>query len=261
MFAELPVPDSVRGSVASIWTYTGRGALHRVLPDGCLDFIFNLGTGSATVVGPMSRAILVPVRAGMTSFGVRFRPGHAARFIDAHARELLDGQGSIRTLTRVSELAERIAEARTHAARSAEVTRALLDSRARIRAPDGRVEHAVRLLQRTHGGISVGELAERVGLGERQLERRFHERVGLGPKRLARVLRFEHALELQTQSGSQAEVAARAGYSDEPHLLREFQVLSGLTPRALARELARERAQDVGFVQGEARERELASAQ
>jgi AraC-like DNA-binding protein len=243
MLAALPVPTSLRSFVDGIWTYTGGGDPHRVLPDGCLDFIFNLGSGGATVVGPMSRAIVVPVQTGLTSFGVRFRPGHAARFIAAHASELLDDQGAFPTLTRLSHLAEQIAEARSHAQRTALLAHALLDARARTRGADARVEHGVRLIERANGRAAIGALAAAVGLSERQLERRFLERVGLAPKRFARIVRFEHALRLTRGTHwSQPEIAAHAGYSDEPHLLRDFRALSGLTPKALSQERAAARS-------------------
>ena len=44
---------------------------------------------------------------------------------------------------------------------------------------------------------------------------------------------------------SQAELAARAGYADEPHLLRELRALTGLLPGELRAE------RHVGFVQAE----------
>jgi len=254
MLTALTVPDALRGFIDGIWTHTGNGRPHHVLPDGCLDFIFNLGTGSATLVGPMTRAVLVPVPAGMTSFGVRFRPGCAARFIDAHASELCDGQTPLMSATRVANLAEQIADAPNHAARTQAVTRALLESRARTRGRDLLVERGVALIARARGTASVNALAVSLGLSERQLERRFLERVGLGPKRLARIVRFEHALELARHSpASQAEIAALAGYSDEPHLVREVRALSGLSLQTLRREHAAKPAQDVGFVQGERR--------
>jgi AraC-like DNA-binding protein len=249
MYRALPVPDAIRAFVDGIWSYRGRGVPHRVLPDGCLDFIVNLGSGRGAVVGPMSRAIVVPVRDGVTSFGVRFRPGHAARFIDAHASELLDTQGALGALTRVGMLAERLAEAPSDAERVSTIQRILLEAGARTRAADALVEHAVTQIARTRGQIAVHALAAGVGLSERQLERRFLERVGLGPKRLARITRFERALGLlERRELSQAEIAARAGYSDEPHLLRDFRALAGITPATLLCE----RVRDVGFVQGDA---------
>jgi AraC-like DNA-binding protein len=254
MLVALSVPESLCGCVDGIWTHTGQDQPHRVLPDGCLDFIFNLRSGTAVVVGPMSHGIVVPMRLGVTSFGVRFRPGHGARFIEADASELLDTRVALAALTRLSSLAERITEAHNHAERSALIECALLDATARTRPVDTRVERAVHLIYRARGRVSVGVLAASVGLGERQLERRFLERVGMSPKRLARVVRFERALQLcRRHDTTQADIAAQAGYSDEPHLLRDFRVFSGLTPGALRREQEATRPHDVGFVQGEGR--------
>jgi methylphosphotriester-DNA--protein-cysteine methyltransferase len=236
MLAALPVPKPLRSFVDGIWTHTGSNRPHRVLPDGCLDFVFSLESGTASVVGPMSRAIVVPARMGVTFFGVRFRPGQAARFLDTHASELTDERATLSAITRVATLAERIAEAHDDHARTAAVASVLLDTRNRTRAADVRVDRAVTLIGRAAGNVSVPVVAASVGLGERQLERRFLERVGMGPKRLARIFRFERAWQLLRGGGSQTEVAVRAGYSDEPHLLRDFRQLAGAAPRALRRD-------------------------
>jgi transcriptional regulator GlxA family with amidase domain len=202
-------------------------------------------------VGPMSRAIVVLARSGVTFFGVRFRPGHATRFLDTHASELSDQQAALRAITRVATLAERIAEARDDRQRTAAILSTLLDARCRTRAADARVERAVTLIGRAAGNVSVPAVAASVGLGERQLERRFLERLGMGPKRLARIMRFERAWQLLQRGGAQAEVAALAGYSDEPHLLRDFRALAGVTPRALQEDVPALGA-CVGFVQAAA---------
>jgi AraC-like DNA-binding protein len=236
MLAALPVPKPLRAFVDGIWTHTGSNRAHRVLPDGCLDFMFDLESGTASVVGPMSRAIVVPARVGVTFFGVRFRPGQAARFLDTHASELTDERATLSAITRVATLAERIAEARDDQERIAAVASVLLDSRARTRAADARVDRAVTLIGHAAGNVSVSRIAASVGLGQRQLERRFLERVGMGPKRLARIVRFERAWQLLRRGGTQTEVAALTGYSDEPHLLRDFRALAGVVPRALERE-------------------------
>jgi len=245
MLADLAVPERLRGVLDGIWSFTGDGLSHRVLPDGCIDFLFDLDTGKAIVVGVMSRAHLVAPALGRRSYGIRFRPGQAAHFIAAHAAELLDRDGDFSTLTRLGELAERVAEAHTEEARRAATSSALLRADARTRPALARLDHALTMLRNTHGEISVTALAARSGWSERQLERCFLERVGIGPKRFARVVRFERALTLARDGRlSQAQVAAHAGYADEPHLLREFRVLAGLTPRALTNE------RNVGFVQG-----------
>jgi AraC-like DNA-binding protein len=246
MLSALPVPKPLLHVVDGFWSFTGDGRSHRILPDGCLDFIFDLESGSGTVVGAMSSAQAVAIPSGARSFGIRFRPGQAARFIDAAAHELLDGEAELATLTRLRDLAERVAQARDNSARCAVVSIALLDARHRTRAADAPLDRALWAIRRAPSQAAIAKLAASVGLSERQFERRFLERVGIGPKRFARIMRLERALSLaQRADQSQAELAARAGYSDEPHLLREFRALTGLTPKALAAE------RRVGFVQGE----------
>jgi len=196
----------------------------------------------------MTRAELVTIPEGEAVFGVRFLPGQAARFIDADLRDLTDAGASLEQVTRLASLGEAVADAKNDGDRSALVSHALSEARARVRPADPRVESTIAALQRSHGLASLRSLSLAAGLSERQLERRFLERVGLGPKRFARITRFAHALEIASACNAHAELAARAGYSDEPHLQREFRALSGLTPRALLRE------RRVGFVQGRARD-------
>lgn len=243
MLSARPVPPALRCLVDGVWSFTGDGEAHRIVPDGCLDFVFDLEQGTGTVVGAMTQAQLIAPPVGSRALGVRFLPGQAARFLDAHADELRDTDGELAALTRVDHLAVRLAESRSAEARERALTEVLLDNRLRTRPADARLDRVLAALRRSRGTIAVSELSRGSGLSARQLERWFGERVGLGPKRLARVLRFSHANELLRAGHAQLEAALRAGYADEPHLLREFRVLGGATPRQLAHE------RRVGFVQ------------
>jgi transcriptional regulator GlxA family with amidase domain len=70
-------------------------------------------------------------------------------------------------------------------------------------------------------------------VSERQLRRRFLDAVGYGPKTLARVLRFQHFLQLGSGPGDLARLAFAAGYADQAHLTRECRRLAGRTPAEL----------------------------
>jgi AraC-like DNA-binding protein len=83
---------------------------------------------------------------------------------------------------------------------------------------------------------AVERLAFDLGLGERQLRRRFDGAVGYGPKTLQRVLRFQRFLALARDAGATADLADlafAAGYADQAHLTRECRRLAGLPPAAL----------------------------
>ena len=81
----------------------------------------------------------------------------------------------------------------------------------------------------------MADVADRVYVSERQLERRFAERVGYGPKTFQRIARFQRAVgQLEREGSELARVAAvSAGYADQAHLTRESRRLAGLSPREL----------------------------
>lgn len=109
------------------------------------------------------------------------------------------------------------------------VARRVLDERARH--PDPEVRHVWSRLRATGGVARVDELAAETGWSRRHLLTRFRAQVGLAPKATGRVLRFERASGLVVAgSSSLAEIAATCGYSDQPHLVREFRALAGVTP-------------------------------
>jgi len=63
----------------------------------------------------------------------------------------------------------------------------------------------------------------------------FAAQVGVAPKIFSRIGRFQRALTLakQDESLDWPQLALDCGYFDQPHLIREFVSLSGLSPREL----------------------------
>jgi methylphosphotriester-DNA--protein-cysteine methyltransferase len=103
---------------------------------------------------------------------------------------------------------------------------------------DPLVTEAVRLVGRPRA--QTGDVAARLGVGERQLLRRCRAAVGYGPATLRRVLRFRRfvtrvdAGEDRPRGLDLAWLAADTGYADQAHLTRECVRLAGLPPAALA---------------------------
>jgi AraC-like DNA-binding protein len=104
-------------------------------------------------------------------------------------------------------------------------------------APDGETRSmaaAIGTLRASGGNAPIDRLAQTTGLSRRQFERRFSERVGLPPRLFGRIVRFQRAFRhLGAESG--AAVAARCGYADQAHLIREIRRFAGQTPAALTR--------------------------
>ena len=88
-------------------------------------------------------------------------------------------------------------------------------------------------LRRTSGRAPIAELAGEIGWSHRRLIARFREQVGVAPKTVARVIRFDRAVQaVRSSEAGLAEVAFDSGYFDQAHMNREFQALGGTTPAA-----------------------------
>jgi len=103
----------------------------------------------------------------------------------------------------------------------------------RLRGIDPVVAHALARFTVTD---DVAAIVDETGYSHRHFIEQFRRGVGLTPKVYCRVQRFQRALAAPPTTGW-AAVAADAGYSDQPHLVRDFRAIAGLTPskyRALA---------------------------
>jgi AraC-like DNA-binding protein len=237
----------------SIRTSDAPGIPNRVLPDGCADLIAGIaGMPGPVAVGTMRTAAVYPLAGAVDLFGVRFHPGSALPFLDVPLGELTDRRIPLDQLWGAAAGGfAGVMEPTSLQARVAHAERILGDRLRSIRRPDNDlVRHAVALLRRARGSVGVREAAAALGVGERRLQRAFEHAVGLGPKALARVLRFRRmlgAIDRARSAGAPmrwAALALEAGYADQPHLVREFKALAGVTPSRYTAERAA-----VGFVQ------------
>jgi AraC-like DNA-binding protein len=238
-YRELAPPPALAPWVRCLWrlAVTGQGGPDRVVPDGFMDLV---ASGPAvTLAGPDTGPWPVRRTPGTVTVGVRFHPGAAPSLLGPPAVELRDTRVTPDQLwgRTGAELAERVADAPAPAARLAAMVAGLtarLDGAAR---PDPLVAAAVARLEADPAGAPVGALGPAVGLGERQLRRRFLAGVGYGPKTLARVLRFQRLLALLRDPAGPptlAEAALAAGYADQAHMTAECASLAGRSPATLA---------------------------
>ena len=207
-----------------------------ILPDGCVDVLWR--DGKLVVAGIDSTARRSPVPAGTSIVGIRLRPGVAGAVFGIPASELLDAQVPLEELLgpRVSELSERLA-----ASQGREAHYLLLEGMVAAAVADNVPDPLVLAATRRLGfpGTRIDQLAEALGISERQLRRRFHQSVGYGPKTLDRVLRFRRlvwkAHAVSDGEADLARLAADLGYADQAHMTRDSVRLTGMPPARLAK--------------------------
>lgn len=243
-YREHPPCPALAPYVRCYWTLRGAPeapGTRRVVPDACQDLLFRFrgpGDGrSAVVVGTMTEPLAVPDDGEADYLGVRFHPWGARPFLGVPARALTDLSVPLDDLWGPAsrEVTERLDALPPGRRRIGTLERALAGRLGESdEAPDAAVRAAVMRLEASRRGVAVAELARRVGLGRRQLGRRFRDAVGLPPSVAARVVRFQAAL-ARIHAGpalSLSRVALEAGYYDQAHLTREFHALAGEPPGA-----------------------------
>jgi AraC-like DNA-binding protein len=87
------------------------------------------------------------------------------------------------------------------------------------------------------GLVSLDELADRMNINLRTFQIQFKNQVGLSPKLFCRIVRFNALLSALDQHPriDILGLALEFGYSDNPHLYKDFKQFVGMTPKQYLR--------------------------
>lgn len=234
-YVELRPPRTLSAFVERFWVHRviGPPEERRLLPDGRMHLVWIADVG-LRVAGPAQAPMSHPRIDRILAIGATFHPGAAPYLLRTPASELVDQRVHLDAIDPL--LARRVDDALIAALhpRAAVIAfaRELERHLAGIQdAPDPAVRHAVSLLE-GDARATVGDVATKTYISERELQRRFVRDVGYAPKTLQRVLRLQRFLTVRTVADL-AGAAALAGYADQSHLSREAKRLTGLSPRQL----------------------------
>jgi len=246
-YREIPASNSLAPYVECFWVsyLSGPAVPHTVLPDGCVDLIFDFSAlgelPGMLLVGTMTLPLLVhPTPFHQSHLGIRFRPAAAPLFFDIDSQELLDGQLDLVELEpqTARRLAERIADTPS-LRQQIEVLEEFLLTRLR---GGQEIPRPIRQFLHLQGGlsteVSVNRLSDDLGVSRQYFTRLCKQWTGTGPKRMQRILRFRSLIDHLRTSASQirwAELALDFGYYDQAHLIRDFREFSGSRPREFVR--------------------------
>ena len=247
---DFAVPATLRSSLAHViaydeWFARGNEAVERVLPDGAsrLLIVLQPGTASVRVAGASASPVLLTMRGHMHGLSIALRPGATLGLFGIPADELAGHAVPWHAIVKGAYrcLPEQLAAASDDGARARLVLQSL---GAMPRASDASslrlVRYAAsRLRDDAGGGISIRALATEMGLSERRLQQVFAAQLGLSPSVWRRLQRLHSTLRLlrNVETPQWAQVALRAGYYDQSHLINEFRALCGLTPQQFLRSI------------------------
>jgi AraC-like DNA-binding protein len=213
------------------------GEPQRIVPDGRSELILHWRTPyleqiadgwtpqpRALFAGQLTRPLHLLAREPAGVVGVRFRTAGAPAWLQSHANPFTDRRLAI---TDAPDLTSAAGEAeRLH------IASAYVASRLKPQFHDRRIAAAAAEIRASEGRIPLDELAAKVELSPRALQRRFLEAVGVPPRTLASIVRFRRVFEALQQPGVTrwTDAAQAAGYFDHPQMARDFQRFLGCTP-------------------------------
>lgn len=226
--------------IDAYWTASGEtGGLgkEKILPDGCIDILFNLGEdcqaeggsfllerGKTYLVGTMTRFKENIMRPENQLLGVRFKPGAFTLFYEYPALYKLANE--------TVELEKKFSPDKEATARYFD---AYLDHffLKKLSRPGRSLFPVLADIQDQHGQITVAALAQKHFTTVRQLERHFNQHLGISPKEFINLVRYQFTFQKirnNTDNQSLLEIAFECGYYDHSHLSNEIKKYTGAAP-------------------------------
>jgi len=214
----------------------------RILPNPALHV--SVEPERCAVTGPGRTAWAYELTGHGRVVGVRFRPGGGRPWTAAPLAELADRELPLSALPRLAGLDAPALQGAVQEAPDASAAAARVDAvLAPLRPdPDPAVDRAGELVAVVDAEPAirrVEQLAERLGLSVRGLQRFCAERIGIAPKELIRWARLHEAAGRAAAGPVDwAALASELGYADQAHLVRDFRRVVGEPPARYARTAA-----------------------
>ena len=242
-FTEFRPHSQLTSFIDAYWDITcseGVTSIHKVLPDGCVDIIINLGedfhiecdnvvlkSGKAYLGGAITHFKEAKTLRETHLIGVRFRPSafsHFYAFSSLHEVTNNVVELSNDLIPKISSLSNDISIA--------------FDSfyYKKLIQPKRSLLPVVETVNERNGDISVKELADKHFTTIKQLERNFKYHIGLSPKEFINIVRYKFAQQLiLTRHSKRAlyDIAFECGYYDQAHLCKEIKKYTGAVPTNL----------------------------
>lgn len=223
------------------------GAVHRRLPDGTLDLVFNLGSTvtlsrdevqfdhmpAVSLTGLYPNRSFLQYNDRVHLVGVVFQPGAAHLFINDSLEHIkastidaadVFGQEIYNLLDQLRTFSSEIARHRF-------LEQFFMKQPVKTGYHLDNIFHAVKQIHATEGNLDIGLLHHQHLMSERNFRRKFVECVGMSPKQYAGIIRIKSfSKRYKSSRYTYREVVDHLGYSDQAHFNKDFQKIAGTSP-------------------------------
>jgi len=241
----IPTPQSTR-SIERVWYFSAPDAGSSIiLPDGRSDLIVRFKVDEdglvcsviPIVTSPATKPFNVCYVPGDIWIGLRLRPelsGIVWQGQVSTVNEAYRGESAVNLVPMLSK----IYVENCSVSKLTQIMTGMAEQLGAISIPAIAL-NALKLCHVSGGRLKVEELARYLSCSPRHLHRVFKSAVGLPPKSYAAIIQFHRALNLMSVDGlSASEVALEAGYSDQSHMVRSFQVFGGFPPSRIPKNIS-----------------------
>jgi len=255
---EFTPPGELRDTIKCFW-YNSRdvGELpssFEVQPDGYAEIIFHFGSGCSIVhdgslhplpspfmMGLLNRPVVFHTKKRFEIIGIRCFPWTVFDLLG-----LQPGKNGVRIFQHPIALLQPMLSEHMEAGRIDEaltqVKQYFLGVRSGV-AADSMLFKAGAAMREANGTLPVSQVAAAAHATVRTLERNFKQSSGYTVKDVSALIRFEQVRNhfWLYPDANLAGLAHELGYTDQPHLSKEFKRYSGTTPAAFARKEKKEK--------------------
>jgi AraC-like DNA-binding protein len=256
-FAQAAPDTDLAGRVKEFWEVEGALEPFRetLLPSGCVELMVNLGPPhtllSRQAPGVWKRAwfsglhehsLIIESLQGTHLVSARMDPVGAAellgRGVSGAANTVVDLETFLGDVGR--ELVESVKSAGSPAERFSVLETFLRTRLSTFEPVPELVHHAAERVVAAHGNLKVSALHEAAGVSRKHLSVSFSRHLGISPKAFAQLHRFVWTLERLRESSTVdwSRLALDAGYSDQSHLVRDFQRVGAASPTEYLRTMS-----------------------
>lgn len=234
------------------WRLNGKSDLNydnteRVLPDGCIELIINFQEpfkqysgnekfekqSSAFIVGQIKNYKLLKPSCNFDMIGIRFKPAGAFKFFDLPLDEI-----SFQTVDAeliwgrdIKELQAKMYE--TNLSRRIFLLENFLLEKVLSNKTNNKViESSLNLINNNNSIFTVENLAAKLEINKRQLERNFKQFVGIPPKTFLKIRRLQNVFK-HIRNNKRVDwitLSYISGYYDQSHFINDFREFSGMNP-------------------------------
>lgn len=229
------------------WTITRETALcstrhETMFPEGGLGVIFNYGDpillnktpiySPSFFDGTTTTGTTVDFDGAINAFAIRFKTGGAFPFLQSPLREVVN---QIEGLESEPLLLSSIKHPKSHSFQHRiQIAEQHLYEMLASSKEIPPLALFAKIRKQSKLQTNVSSLSRSLGVSKRQLERLFLKYVGITPIKYLRLQRIEAARDLLKQNShlSCADIAFELGFYDQSHFIREFRIVTNMTPKA-----------------------------